>query len=188
MADRVKEILAGTASDNPGTMANLYRMLMAGRLGGTGKMVMLPVDQGFEHGPARSFAPNPAGYDPALPLPARPGRGLQRLRGAAGLPRGRRRRVRRPDPAHPQAQQLATACTRGPTPARAVTGGVEDALRLGCSAIGYTIYPGSAERNTMYEELRELALEAKAAGLRRGRVVVPARLRASARTARRPST
>ena len=37
---------------------------MEGRLGGTGKMIILPVDQGFEHGPARSFAPNPAAYDP----------------------------------------------------------------------------------------------------------------------------
>jgi len=64
MTDRVREILSWYASDNPGTLTNLYRMLNHGRLAGTGKMVMLPVDQGFEHGPARSFAPNPAGYDP----------------------------------------------------------------------------------------------------------------------------
>jgi class I fructose-bisphosphate aldolase len=62
--DRVKQILSWYGSDNPGTKANLYRMLMHGTLGGTGKMVILPVDQGFEHGPARSFAPNAEGYDP----------------------------------------------------------------------------------------------------------------------------
>src|ERR1700721_724374 len=52
------------SSQNPGVRTNLARMLNHGRLGGTGKMVILPVDQGFEHGPARSFAPNPAAYDP----------------------------------------------------------------------------------------------------------------------------
>ncbi len=62
--ERVKQILSWYQSDNPGTLANLYRILMHGRLGGTGKLVILPVDQGFEHGPARSFAPNPEGYDP----------------------------------------------------------------------------------------------------------------------------
>jgi class I fructose-bisphosphate aldolase len=37
---------------------------MHGRLAGTGKLVILPVDQGYEHGPARSFAANPPAYDP----------------------------------------------------------------------------------------------------------------------------
>src|SRR5207249_10429902 len=62
--ERVKQILSWYGSDNPGVLTNLARMLNHGTLAGTGKMVILPVDQGFEHGPARSFAPNPAGYDP----------------------------------------------------------------------------------------------------------------------------
>src|SRR5574338_1172890 len=62
---KVRDILSHYESDNPGTKANLARILMNGRLGGTGKLVILPVDQGFEHGPARSFAPNPPAYDPA---------------------------------------------------------------------------------------------------------------------------
>src|SRR5215218_5266261 len=61
---RVKEILSWYAGENPGVLANLARMMNTGRLAGTGKFVILPVDQGFEHGPARSFAQNPAGYDP----------------------------------------------------------------------------------------------------------------------------
>src|SRR5262247_4675136 len=64
MSERVQEILSWYGSDSPGTRANLYRLLTTGRLAGTGKLVILPVDQGFEHGPARSFAKNPAGYDP----------------------------------------------------------------------------------------------------------------------------
>src|SRR5258708_6318665 len=64
LTDRVKQILSWYGSDNPGVKTNLARMLGHGALGGTGTMVILPVDQGFEHGPARSFAPNPDGYDP----------------------------------------------------------------------------------------------------------------------------
>src|SRR5437899_6360721 len=64
MNDRIREILSWYASENPGVRTNLARMLNHGRLGGTGKLVILPVDQGFEHGPARSFAPNPPAYDP----------------------------------------------------------------------------------------------------------------------------
>src|SRR5207244_8334810 len=64
MHGRVKEILDGYSSDNPGTKTNLARLLNHGRLAGTGKLVILPVDQGVEHGPARSFAVNPPAYDP----------------------------------------------------------------------------------------------------------------------------
>jgi class I fructose-bisphosphate aldolase len=64
VTQKVKKILSNYESDNPGTKANLCRILMHGKLGGTGKMVILPVDQGFEHGPARSFEANPEGYDP----------------------------------------------------------------------------------------------------------------------------
>src|SRR5210317_420207 len=60
----VEKILNYYESDNPGVKANLARILMSGRLAGTGKLVILPVDQGFEHGPARSFAKNSPGYDP----------------------------------------------------------------------------------------------------------------------------
>ena len=64
MTRAVKKILANYESDSPGAKANLARILMQGKLGGTGKLIILPVDQGFEHGPARSFAVNPPAYDP----------------------------------------------------------------------------------------------------------------------------
>jgi class I fructose-bisphosphate aldolase len=50
-------------------------------------------------------------------------------------------------------------------PCSALTGSVEDALRLGCVGIGYTIYPGSGQRNQMYQDLRELTAESKRKGL-----------------------
>src|SRR6185312_11464847 len=64
MTPQVRKILSWYESDNPGTKTNLARILMQGKLGGSGRLVILPVDQGFEHGPARSFAVNPAAYDP----------------------------------------------------------------------------------------------------------------------------
>src|ERR1700753_3966782 len=64
MTARVRKILSNYESDNPGTKANLARILMQGRLAGTGKLVILPVAQGFEHGPARIFPPTPPAYDP----------------------------------------------------------------------------------------------------------------------------
>ena len=63
-SNRVKEILSWYGSENPGTLSSLARIMNTGRLAGTGKCVILPVDQGFEHGPARSFASNPPAYDP----------------------------------------------------------------------------------------------------------------------------
>src|ERR1700732_659589 len=165
MSEPVKRILDNYESDTPGTKANLARILMNGRLGGSGKLVILPVDQGFEHGPARSFAPNPAAYDPhyhfQLALDAR--------LSAYGAPRvfieaggvtyaGAIPTILKVN----SANSLARAKE---APSQAVTGSVKDALRLGCSAIGFTIYPGSDVAYDMMEEIAEMGREAKASGL-----------------------
>ena len=159
---RVREILNAYESDCPGTKTNLARILMHGRLGGTGRLVILPVDQGFEHGPARSFAPNPAAYDPhyhfrlaidaGLSAYAAP---LGMLEAGAGSFAG----------AVPTILKLNSANSHSTVKDQAVTASVSDALRLGCAAIGFTIYPASDDQYEMIEELRELAEEAKAAGL-----------------------
>jgi fructose-bisphosphate aldolase, class I len=164
MSDRIREILSWYGSDNPGTRANLYRMLTAGRLGGSGKLVMLPVDQGFEHGPARSFAPNPAGYDPRYHFQLALDAGCNAYAAPLGFIEGGASEYAGQIPLILKVNN-SDSLYSGPDPCPAVTAGVADALRLGCAAIGFTIYPGSAQRNTMYEELRELALQAKAAGL-----------------------
>jgi class I fructose-bisphosphate aldolase len=162
--DRVKQILSWYGSDNPGTKTNLYRMLMTGTLAGTGKLVILPVDQGFEHGPARSFAPNPEGYDPDYHHQLAIDSGCN----AYAAPLGQLEvSVDKFAGRVPLILKLNNSDTLAKVdqPLSAITGSIEDALRLGCSAIGFTIYPGSGARNTMYEELRELILEAKAHGL-----------------------
>ena len=158
----VKAILNNYESDNPGTKANLARILMQGRLAGTGKMVILPVDQGFEHGPARSFAPNPAAYDPQYHFRLALAAGLNAyaaplgmIEAGAGTYAG----------ALPTILKVNSSNSLATEKDQAVTGSVADALRLGCSAIGFTIYPGSEYAFAQMEELREMSEEAKSVGL-----------------------
>lgn len=162
MTSAVKKILAGYESDNPGTKGNLARILMQGKLGGTGKLVILPVDQGFEHGPARSFAPNPAAYDPHYHYQIAIDAGLSAYAAPLGMLEAG---------ADTFAGQIPTILKVNSSNSwaasanQALTGSVEDALRLGCSAIGFTIYPGSDDCFEMMEEIREMSAEAKAVGI-----------------------
>ncbi|MDX2348707.1 MAG: class I fructose-bisphosphate aldolase [Nitrospirota bacterium] len=164
MTPRVKEILRNYDGNPPGVLMNLARLLMNGRLGGTGRLVILPVDQGFEHGPARSFAPNPSGYNPLYHFQL----GIEAGCNAYAAPLGFLEagaaefagqiplilKLNNNDSLH---------ATKNPN--SAITGSVRDALRLGCCAVGYTIYPGSTHSQEMYQHLREIAEEAKAYGL-----------------------
>jgi fructose-bisphosphate aldolase, class I len=161
--ERVRQILSWYPSDNPGTLTNLARMLNHGTLGGTGKMVILPVDQGFEHGPARSFAPNAAGYDPDYHFQLAIDAGCNAYAAPLGFLEAGAAKFAGQVPLILKLNNSDSLAKM--EPCSAVTGSVKDALRLGCSAIGFTIYPGSSARNTMYEELRELIEEAKSVGI-----------------------
>ncbi len=162
VSQRVRKILSWYESDNPGSKKNLAHILMTGKLAGTGKMVILPVDQGWEHGPARSFAPNPPAYDPhyffklaidaGLNAYAAP---LGQLEAGADTYAG----------AVPMILKLNNANSHATSKNQAITASVDDALRLGCAAIGFTMYPGSDDQYEMIEEIREIALEAKSCGL-----------------------
>lgn len=152
-------------SDNPGTKANLAKLLMHGRLGGTGRMIVLPVDQGFEHGPGRSFSMNPPSYDPHYLLQLGVDAGVSAFAGPPGL-------IENVADTFAGQIPLILKLNSGNSMVRfkenadqAVTASVDDALRLGCSAIGFTVYPGSDATYDMYEELRELTREAKSKGL-----------------------
>jgi fructose-bisphosphate aldolase, class I len=164
MTPRVREILGRYQGENPGVLTNLARMLNHGRLGGTGRMVILPVDQGFEHGPGRSFAMNPPAYSPLYHYELAIEAGLNAYAAPLGfLEAGVAEfagevplilKCNNHDLLHSEAD-----------PIPAMTAGVDDALRLGCVAVGFTIYPGSQHRTEMYQQLRELAADAKSAGL-----------------------
>lgn len=159
---RIQRILANYESDNPGTKTNLARILMHGKLAGTGKLVILPVDQGFEHGPARSFAPNPEGYDPHYHYKLAVDAGLNAFAAPLGLLEAGADSFAG---AVPTILKLNSSNSHATLKDQAVTGSVGDALRLGCSAVGFTIYPGSDDCFAMMEEIRELAEEAKSVGL-----------------------
>ena len=164
MTEQVRKILDCYRGENPGVLTNLARILNHGRLAGTGRIIILPVDQGFEHGPARSFAPNPPAYDPAYHFQLAIDAGLNAYASLLGFIEAVAAEFAGEIPlilklnAHDLLNDERD-------PLGALTASVSDALRLGCVAIGYTIYPGTAERRLQYEQLRELAAEAKAASL-----------------------
>ncbi len=165
LTSKVKKILAHYESDNPGTKANIARILMAGKLGGTGKMVILPVDQGFEHGPARSFAPNPESYDPMYHYQLAVDAGLNAYAAPLGMLEVGASTFAGAIPTILKVNSANSLIGSKVAPDQATTGSVMDALRLGCSAIGFTIYPGSDNSYEMIREISEMAAEAKAHGL-----------------------
>ena len=162
ITQRVKRILDNYESDNPGTKTNIARLLMHGKLAGSGKLVILPVDQGFEHGPDRSFAANPPAYDPHYHFQMAVDAGLNAYAAPLGMLEAGADSFAG---AIPTILKLNSSNSLATIKDQAVTGSVNDALRLGCSAIGFTIYPGAEDQFAMMEEARELAEEAKSVGL-----------------------
>ena len=165
MTPRVREILSWYGADNPGVLSNLARMLNTGTLAGTGKLVILPVDQGFEHGPARSFAVNPDGYDPAYLISFAIESGCIAYAAPLGFLEAVARDFACEIPLILKINNSDFLYKPKADPISALTSGIDDALRLGCAAIGYTIYPGSSKRNQQYEDFQRVSEEAKKAGL-----------------------
>jgi fructose-bisphosphate aldolase, class I len=164
VSERVKQILSWYPSDNPGTLTNLARMLNHGTLGGTGKMVILPVDQGFEHGPHRSFAPNPPAYDPDYHFQLAIDAGCNAYAAPLGFLEAGAAKFAGDIPLILKLNN-SDSLAKLTDPCPAITGSVKDAVRLGCCAVGYTIYPASGARNAMFEALRGIIEEAKSHGL-----------------------
>ena len=161
----VKKILNCYESDNPGVKANLARILMSGRLAGTGKLVILPVDQGFEHGPARSFAKNEIAYDPHYHFKLAIDAGLSAYAAPLGMLEAGANTFAGQIPLIMKINSSNSLSREKDAPSQAITGSVSEAIRLGCSAVGFTIYPGSDDALNMISEIQEIALEAKDSGL-----------------------
>ncbi len=162
---QVDKILSGYVGASQATKANLARILMHGKLGGTGKLVILPVDQGFEHGPARSFAKNPPAYDPHYHYQLAIDAGLSAYAAPLGFLEAGVDTFAGKIPTILKANSANSLAPKDSAPDQAVTASVGDALRLGCAAVGFTIYPGSHQAYDMMEEIRDIAHEAKAKGL-----------------------
>ncbi len=161
----VQKILSNYESDNAGVKGNLCRMLMSGKLGGTGKMVILPVDQGFEHGPARSFAPNPAAYDPHYHFQLAIDAGLNAYAAPLGMIEAGADTFAGQIPTILKVNSANSLIPDSAFKDQAITASVDDALRLGCSAIGFTIYAGSSAGLDMFEEIAAMREEAAAKGV-----------------------
>jgi class I fructose-bisphosphate aldolase len=161
----VQKILSNYEGETPGVKAKLCQMLMHGRLGGTGRMIILPVDQGFEHGPARSFAANPPAYDPHYHFQLAIDAGLNAYAAPLGMLEAGADSFAGQIPTILKANSANSLMPKEAAKDQAITASVSDALRLGCAAIGFTIYPGSGAALEMFEEIAELRNEAAAAGL-----------------------
>ncbi len=161
----VKRILENYSSENPGVLSKIAQILMNGKLSGSGKMLILPVDQGFEHGPARSFAPNPAAYDPLYHYELAIEAGLNAYAAPLGMLELGADKFAGCIPTILKINSANSLVTAGKAPDQAITASIKDALRLGCAAVGFTIYPGSDRNYEMLEEVREMISEAKSYGL-----------------------
>ncbi|MDP0928884.1 class I fructose-bisphosphate aldolase [Paracoccus onubensis] len=165
MTDTVRRILSNYEGETPGVKAQLARMLMTGKLAGTGKMIILPVDQGFEHGPARSFAPNPGGYDPHYHYQLAIDAGLNAFAAPLGMIEAGADTFAGQIPTILKVNSANSLMSNTAGKNQALTASVDDALRLGCAAIGFTIYPGSDMALDMFEEIKEMRREAAAKGV-----------------------
>ncbi|MGR3483882.1 MAG: class I fructose-bisphosphate aldolase [Paracoccaceae bacterium] len=161
----VRQILSNYEGETPGVKANLARMLMTGKLGGTGKMIILPVDQGFEHGPARSFGPNPDGYDPHYHYRLAIDAGLNAYAAPLGMIEAGADSFAGQIPTILKVNSANSLMSGTAGKNQAITASVDDALRLGCSAIGFTIYPGSDMALGMFEQIKDMRREAAAKGV-----------------------
>ncbi len=161
----IKRILSYYESDNPGVKANLARILMSGKLGGTGKLVILPVDQGFEHGPTRSFAKNSPAYDPHYHFKLAIDAGLSAFAAPLGMLEAGADTFAGQIPLIMKVNSANSLSNEKTAPSQALTGSVSEAIRLGCSAVGFTIYPGSEMALDMISDIQEMAVEAKESGL-----------------------
>ncbi len=158
----VRDILGRYDGERPGIKANLARLLMHGRLGGSGSLIILPVDQGIEHGPGRSFGGNPVAYDPHYLFQLAIDAELSALAAPLGLLSTGADRFAG---AIPLILKANSSDSLGTEKDQAVTASAREALELGCSAVGFTIYPGSSHQYEMLEEVRDGIAEARAVGL-----------------------
>ena len=161
----VQKILSNYEGETPGVKGKLCQMLMHGKLGGTGKMIILPVDQGFEHGPARTYNANPASYDPHYHYQLAIDAGLNAFAAPLGLLEAGADTFAGQIPTILKVNSANSLMSRTAAKDQAITGSVDDALRLGASAIGFTIYPGSDSAVDMFEEIVEMRREAASKGI-----------------------
>lgn len=165
ISKEVQKILANYDSDNTETLKNLSHILMHGKLGGTGKLLILPVDQGFEHGPDKSFSKNPDAYDPHYHYQFAIDAQLSAYAAPLGMLECGAKIFEGKIPTILKLNSNNALAPKTQEPDQAITSSVDDAVRLRCSAVGFTIYPGSEKSLEMFEKAAIIIREAKVKGL-----------------------
>jgi class I fructose-bisphosphate aldolase len=149
---------------SPAVMRNLQALLDHGRLGGSGYVSILPVDQGIEHSAGASFAPNPIYFDPAniIELAIEGGcNGVASTLGVLGSI-ARKYAHRIPFILKINHNELLTYPNKFD---QILFANVEQAFDLGAAAVGATIYFGSPESNRQIMEISEAFDQAHELGM-----------------------
>ena len=144
---------------SPQVLRNLGALYNTGRLGGTGYLSILPVDQGIEHSAAASFAPNPAYFDPANICELAIEGGCNAVATTYGVLGAVSRRYahRIPFIVKVNHNELMTYPN---TFDQVMFGSVQQAYDLGASGIGATIYFGSEQATRQIQEVSAAFAEA----------------------------
>ncbi|WP_420619623.1 class I fructose-bisphosphate aldolase [Candidatus Poriferisocius sp.] len=151
--DFVDRVMADT-DRSPQVLRNLQSLFDHGRLGGTGYVSILPVDQGIEHSGAASFAPNPRYFDPAGIVELAIEGGCNAVASTFGVLGATSRRFahRIPYIVKLNHNELLTYPNKFD---QVMFGSVDQAFDLGAAGVGATIYFGSEEATRQIQEVAE---------------------------------
>jgi class I fructose-bisphosphate aldolase len=148
----------------PGTLRNLQALYDKGRLGGTGYLSILPVDQGVEHSAGASFAPNPLFFDPGNIVELAIEGGCNAVASTLGVLKSISRRYahRIPFIVKINHNELLTYPNQYD---QTLFASVEQAFELGAAAVGATVYFGSEESRRQIQEVSEAFEQAHELGM-----------------------
>src|SRR3954470_14306871 len=154
-----------SASDRtPSVLRNFQLMLNSGRLGGTGYMSILPVDQGIEHSAGASFAPNPQYFDPENIVKLAIEGGCNAVASTLGVCGAVARKYAHKIPflVKLNHNQLLTYPNQAD---QIMFASVEQAFDMGAVAVGATIYFGSSESDRQIQEVSQAFAHAHELGM-----------------------
>lgn len=154
----------GESDRGPGTMRSMQQIFNTGRLGGTGYMSMLPVDQGIEHSAGASFAPNPIYFDPANIVELAIEGGCNCVASTLGVLGSVSRRYAHRIPFMVKLNHNETL-TLPAMYEQTLFAQVEQAFDLGALAVGATIYYGSPDSRRQIQEISEAFYRAHQLGM-----------------------
>ena len=151
--DYVDRVMVST-NRNPVVLRNMQTLFNSGRLGGTGYLSILPVDQGIEHTAGASFAPNPIYFDPSKIVELAMEGGCNAVASTLGVLGAVSRKYAHKIPfiLKLNHNELLTYPNKYD---QIMFASVDQAFGMGCIAVGATIYYGSEESGRQIQEVSE---------------------------------